>query len=360
MPDQTEDLYAILGVQRGAHADEIKKAYREGSLKHHPDKNADDPDAKIKFQRIADAFSVLSDAAKRLEYDKSRGFHREPAKRQATSGRSRSRSPKGNQAPQVRKPSKEVRLLKVGDVVQLEGLHAMPELNGSNGTIAHYDISACRWHVRLPSGDVKALRRENLVLVPSQGPAKAPQPTVAERKGAAAADSGAKKNGVSPAAPSGGKRVIKFVMAEEPQHRSSCVEIIDPKGNATTCDLSSDEEDRASPSQTKKSIPPPVKKAIIEEQPILIPVKPTSPVLAPQAPGCPPGNLTFTADGVEPRRQEKKRLVQEESKSILAKMTEQVKVCLERVQDPSLDPSSREKYQKMLRTLQASMAKVHK
>mmetsp|Transcript_72776 Transcript_72776/g.133110 ORF Transcript_72776/g.133110 Transcript_72776/m.133110 type:complete len:377 (-) Transcript_72776:1-1131(-) len=65
------DLYKILGVSRGAKADEIKKAYRKRSLKYHPDKNPDDPDAKPKFQKIAEAFSILSDDKKRLKYDKS-------------------------------------------------------------------------------------------------------------------------------------------------------------------------------------------------------------------------------------------------------------------------------------------------
>mmetsp|Transcript_10066 Transcript_10066/g.22616 ORF Transcript_10066/g.22616 Transcript_10066/m.22616 type:complete len:588 (+) Transcript_10066:86-1849(+) len=66
-----KDLYKILGVSRGAKQDAIKKAYRKLSLRHHPDKNPDDPDAKLKFQKIAEAFSVLSDDKKRLKYDKS-------------------------------------------------------------------------------------------------------------------------------------------------------------------------------------------------------------------------------------------------------------------------------------------------
>ncbi|CAK0860191.1 unnamed protein product, partial [Prorocentrum cordatum] len=66
-----KDLYKILGVPKGARPDDIKKAYRKLSLKHHPDKNQGDPDAKEKFQRIAEAFAVLSDSKKRLTYDKS-------------------------------------------------------------------------------------------------------------------------------------------------------------------------------------------------------------------------------------------------------------------------------------------------
>eukprot|EP00928_Gymnodinium_smaydae_P034216 TRINITY_DN24305_c0_g1_i2.p1 TRINITY_DN24305_c0_g1~~TRINITY_DN24305_c0_g1_i2.p1 ORF type:complete len:730 (-),score=154.31 TRINITY_DN24305_c0_g1_i2:48-2237(-) len=65
------DLYRILGVSRTAQLIDIKRAYRKRSLRYHPDKNQEDPDAKLKFQKIAEAFSVLSDESKRLKYDKS-------------------------------------------------------------------------------------------------------------------------------------------------------------------------------------------------------------------------------------------------------------------------------------------------
>jgi len=58
-------------VRRGAKTEELKKAYKKRSLKYHPDKNPNDPDAKDKFQRIAEAYSVLADDKKRLKYDKS-------------------------------------------------------------------------------------------------------------------------------------------------------------------------------------------------------------------------------------------------------------------------------------------------
>ncbi|CAJ1333498.1 unnamed protein product [Effrenium voratum] len=65
------DLYRILGVSRSAKADDIKRAYRKRSLRFHPDKNPDDPDAKLKFQKVAEAFTVLSDENKRAKYDNS-------------------------------------------------------------------------------------------------------------------------------------------------------------------------------------------------------------------------------------------------------------------------------------------------
>ncbi len=72
-----KDYYAVLGVARGASADEIKKAYRKLALKYHPDKNPGDKKAEEKFKEITEAYAVLSDAAKRKQYDQfgEAGFH---------------------------------------------------------------------------------------------------------------------------------------------------------------------------------------------------------------------------------------------------------------------------------------------
>lgn len=63
------DLYKILGVERTASADEIKKAYRNLAFKYHPDRNAGDKNAEDKFKEINEAYSVLGDEAKRRQYD---------------------------------------------------------------------------------------------------------------------------------------------------------------------------------------------------------------------------------------------------------------------------------------------------
>jgi len=63
------DYYKILGVDKNATADAIKKAYRKLALKYHPDRNKGDKAAEEKFKQISEAYAVLSDEEKRRQYD---------------------------------------------------------------------------------------------------------------------------------------------------------------------------------------------------------------------------------------------------------------------------------------------------
>ena len=64
-----KDYYGILGVDKSASQDEIKKAYRKLALKYHPDRNPDNKEAEEKFKEAAQAYEVLSDKGKRKQYD---------------------------------------------------------------------------------------------------------------------------------------------------------------------------------------------------------------------------------------------------------------------------------------------------
>ena len=69
MADNKRDYYEVLGVQKGASTDDIKKAYRKLAMKYHPDRNPDDKAAEEKFKEAAEAYEVLSDEEKRSRYD---------------------------------------------------------------------------------------------------------------------------------------------------------------------------------------------------------------------------------------------------------------------------------------------------
>ena len=69
MADTKRDYYEVLGVDKGATPEEIKKAYRKMAVKYHPDRNPGDKEAEEKFKEAAEAYDVLSDAEKRAKYD---------------------------------------------------------------------------------------------------------------------------------------------------------------------------------------------------------------------------------------------------------------------------------------------------
>lgn len=64
------DYYEVLGVERSASEEEIKKAYRKLAMKYHPDRNPGDAEAEQKFKEAAEAYDVLRDPAKRDQYDR--------------------------------------------------------------------------------------------------------------------------------------------------------------------------------------------------------------------------------------------------------------------------------------------------
>ncbi|MDK9701375.1 MAG: molecular chaperone DnaJ, partial [bacterium] len=81
---QKRDYYEVLGVDRSGSAEDIKKAYRKLAMQFHPDKNPGDKSAEEKFKEIGEAYAVLSDPAKRQQYD--RFGHRMPSESFGGSG----------------------------------------------------------------------------------------------------------------------------------------------------------------------------------------------------------------------------------------------------------------------------------
>ena len=69
MAENKRDYYEVLGVEKGASAEEIKKAYRKSAMKYHPDRNPGDKEAEEKFKELGEAYEVLSDDDKRSRYD---------------------------------------------------------------------------------------------------------------------------------------------------------------------------------------------------------------------------------------------------------------------------------------------------
>ena len=69
METMKEDYYSVLGLEKNATQDDIKKAYRKKALEYHPDRNPDNPDAESKFKECAEAYECLSDTQKKSVYD---------------------------------------------------------------------------------------------------------------------------------------------------------------------------------------------------------------------------------------------------------------------------------------------------
>ena len=69
MAAEKRDYYEVLGVNKGASEDEIKRAYKKMARKYHPDLNPDNKEAEEKFKEVNEAYEVLSDADKKARYD---------------------------------------------------------------------------------------------------------------------------------------------------------------------------------------------------------------------------------------------------------------------------------------------------
>ena len=110
---RSKNYYQILGVDEKATAEQIKKRYRSLARQYHPDHNPDRPDAEERFKSIQEAYDVLSDAEKRLEYDR---FRKDPfAGFQTANGDQMYRSSDGTYVRYSRPPNAEDDFFSNGD-----------------------------------------------------------------------------------------------------------------------------------------------------------------------------------------------------------------------------------------------------
>jgi len=108
------EYYDILGIQKNATANDIKKAYRKLAMKYHPDKNPDNPEAEEKFKELSEAYEILSDTDKRQVYDK---FGKDAVQ--------------GNGGPQVNPFDIFNNIF--GGMQGMQGMQGMPGMQGMHG-----------------------------------------------------------------------------------------------------------------------------------------------------------------------------------------------------------------------------------
>ena len=70
-----KDYYKVLGVERSASADDVRKAYRKLAMQYHPDRNPGDKQSEDRFKEINEAYQVLNDPQKRARYDQLGGAY---------------------------------------------------------------------------------------------------------------------------------------------------------------------------------------------------------------------------------------------------------------------------------------------
>jgi molecular chaperone DnaJ len=114
----SEDLYKLLGLRRDASLEDIKKAYRQLAMRHHPDRTQNNPQDTEIFKAVSMAFATLSNAAKRAEYDRSLTI----AEQRAATSRGRGARSRTNGFAQRQTPFSDIleEFFQGGDSVELE------------------------------------------------------------------------------------------------------------------------------------------------------------------------------------------------------------------------------------------------
>lgn len=98
---RSKDPYELLGVSREASADDVRRAYRGLTRKHHPDANPDDPEAEERFKELNQAYEVLSNPEKRRNYDEKVRSASHRSRQQRPRARSRGGRPDSGETYQI-------------------------------------------------------------------------------------------------------------------------------------------------------------------------------------------------------------------------------------------------------------------
>ena len=184
---ESECYYQILGINKNANENDIKRAYKSLAVKYHPDKNQDNiKSSEAKFKKINEAYSVLSDKEKRIKYDQFgiNGLNNNFSSNDANdifqtffrgnnpfnifvhnSNHSNMNSQftfNRNYTYNFKQPINKYTIISNNTPVLIKNLINRSDLNNSNGTIIGYNNNNQRYYVELDDSNTLSLKRNNL------------------------------------------------------------------------------------------------------------------------------------------------------------------------------------------------------
>lgn len=141
----SENFYNILGVEKNASGDDIKKAYRKLAIKYHPDKTNGDKELEVKFKKVSEAYEVLSNPTKKQQYDNPSPFQGgfNPFGQNMHSMRNTNRPLKGADLRIMLKVPLSLLLFGGEDTINVSYEESCSKCDGSGGTKFSGDCTEC-------------------------------------------------------------------------------------------------------------------------------------------------------------------------------------------------------------------------